>query len=176
MEFSLYGLMIAVFIFLIWFWNSLYVIKEWERGVVLRRVDAGDWRPEPSLPTLSDLEAVRAIDDTRVFAVGGNGTVIERQADGGWLLHPVFTTQDLTSIWASGPNDVWVGAWRGELWHYDGANWAQEQPPGIDPTMDIFSIWGWGTTDLFLVANADDQVHSYGAQFDGGFVFHYLRH
>ena len=23
-------------IFLIWFWNSLYVIKEWERGVVLR--------------------------------------------------------------------------------------------------------------------------------------------
>jgi regulator of protease activity HflC (stomatin/prohibitin superfamily) len=36
MDFSLYGLMIAVFIFLIWFWNSLYVIKEWERGVVLR--------------------------------------------------------------------------------------------------------------------------------------------
>jgi len=36
MDISLYGLMIAVFIFLIWFWNSLYVIKEWERGVVLR--------------------------------------------------------------------------------------------------------------------------------------------
>src|SRR5580692_4274183 len=36
MDFSLYGLMIAVFLFLIWFWNSLYVIKEWERGVVLR--------------------------------------------------------------------------------------------------------------------------------------------
>jgi regulator of protease activity HflC (stomatin/prohibitin superfamily) len=36
MDFSLYGLLIAVFIFLIWFWNSLYVIKEWERGVVLR--------------------------------------------------------------------------------------------------------------------------------------------
>src|ERR1700693_3028809 len=36
MDFSLYGLMIAVFIVLIWIWNSLYVIKEWERGVVLR--------------------------------------------------------------------------------------------------------------------------------------------
>src|ERR1700692_4191319 len=36
MDFSLYGLMIAVFLFLIWFWNSLYVIKEWERGVILR--------------------------------------------------------------------------------------------------------------------------------------------
>src|SRR3990170_314546 len=27
---------IPLLIFLIWFWNSLYVIKEWERGVVLR--------------------------------------------------------------------------------------------------------------------------------------------
>src|SRR2546421_5637412 len=30
------GMLVAIFIFLIWFWNSLYVIKEWERGVVLR--------------------------------------------------------------------------------------------------------------------------------------------
>ena len=36
MNISWYGLVIAVFIGLIWFWNSLYVIKEWERGVVLR--------------------------------------------------------------------------------------------------------------------------------------------
>ena len=36
MDVSLYGLLIAVFIVLLWFWNSIYVIKEWERGVVLR--------------------------------------------------------------------------------------------------------------------------------------------
>ena len=30
------GWLIAAIIALIWFWNSLYVIKEWERGVVLR--------------------------------------------------------------------------------------------------------------------------------------------
>ena len=30
------GLVVAFFLFLIWFWNSLYIIKEWERGVVLR--------------------------------------------------------------------------------------------------------------------------------------------
>ncbi len=30
------GLVIAFLIVLIWIWNSLYVIKEWERGVVLR--------------------------------------------------------------------------------------------------------------------------------------------
>jgi regulator of protease activity HflC (stomatin/prohibitin superfamily) len=36
MDFSFTGPLIALVIFLIWFWNSLYVIKEWERGVVLR--------------------------------------------------------------------------------------------------------------------------------------------
>src|SRR6185369_1622077 len=30
------GNLIALGIILIWIWNSLYVIKEWERGVVLR--------------------------------------------------------------------------------------------------------------------------------------------
>ncbi|MBV8514067.1 MAG: slipin family protein [Acidobacteria bacterium] len=34
-EFSIGTMVIIVFI-LIWFWNSLYIIKEWERGVVLR--------------------------------------------------------------------------------------------------------------------------------------------
>ena len=36
MEIGFTGILIALGIFLIWFWNSLYVIKEWERGVVLR--------------------------------------------------------------------------------------------------------------------------------------------
>jgi regulator of protease activity HflC (stomatin/prohibitin superfamily) len=30
------GWVIAFVIFVIWFWNSLYIIKEWERGAVLR--------------------------------------------------------------------------------------------------------------------------------------------
>jgi regulator of protease activity HflC (stomatin/prohibitin superfamily) len=34
-EFSIGTMVIIVFV-LIWFWNSLYIIKEWERGVVLR--------------------------------------------------------------------------------------------------------------------------------------------
>src|SRR3984893_5819431 len=36
MDFSFPGPPIVLVIFLVWFWNSLYVIKEWERGVVLR--------------------------------------------------------------------------------------------------------------------------------------------
>ena len=44
MDFSYTGPLIAVVIFLIWIWNSLYIIKEWERGVVLR---LGRMIPDP---------------------------------------------------------------------------------------------------------------------------------
>jgi len=36
MEIGFVGIAVIVGIGLIWFWNSLYIIKEWERGVVLR--------------------------------------------------------------------------------------------------------------------------------------------
>src|SRR5213075_3375941 len=36
MEIGFVGIAVIVGIVLIWFWNSIYVIKEWERGVVLR--------------------------------------------------------------------------------------------------------------------------------------------
>src|SRR5580692_10947366 len=44
MDFGFTGLLVALVIGLIWIWNSLYVIKEWERGVVLR---LGRMIPEP---------------------------------------------------------------------------------------------------------------------------------
>ena len=36
MDVGFTGLLIAALVVLVWIWNSLYVIKEWERGVVLR--------------------------------------------------------------------------------------------------------------------------------------------
>src|SRR5215475_15066650 len=35
-EFFGLGTLIVVGFFLLWIWNSIYIIKEWERGVVLR--------------------------------------------------------------------------------------------------------------------------------------------
>src|ERR1700757_2207022 len=35
-EFFGLGTLIVIALFLLWIWNSLYIIKEWERGVVLR--------------------------------------------------------------------------------------------------------------------------------------------
>jgi regulator of protease activity HflC (stomatin/prohibitin superfamily) len=36
MDFGMYVVLVAILIFLIWFFNSVFVIKEWERGFVLR--------------------------------------------------------------------------------------------------------------------------------------------
>src|SRR5947208_16816107 len=36
MEIGFVGIAVIVGIVLIWFWSSIYIIKEWERGVVLR--------------------------------------------------------------------------------------------------------------------------------------------
>ena len=36
MEIGFIAILIIVLIVLIWFWNSIYIIKEWERGAVLR--------------------------------------------------------------------------------------------------------------------------------------------
>ena len=36
MEIGVVGFALIVGLALIWFWNSIYIIKEWERGVVLR--------------------------------------------------------------------------------------------------------------------------------------------
>jgi regulator of protease activity HflC (stomatin/prohibitin superfamily) len=44
MDFNFTAPLIAIVIILIWIWNSIYVIKEWERGVVLR---LGRMIPEP---------------------------------------------------------------------------------------------------------------------------------
>src|ERR1700674_2783495 len=44
MDFNFTAPLIAIVIILIWIWNSLFVIKEWERGVVLR---LGRMIPEP---------------------------------------------------------------------------------------------------------------------------------
>jgi regulator of protease activity HflC (stomatin/prohibitin superfamily) len=49
LDFGAVAMGIAVLIFLIWFFNSVYVIKEWERGVVLR---LGRMLPEAKGPGL----------------------------------------------------------------------------------------------------------------------------
>lgn len=143
-------------------------------AIVWRRLDAGVWAQEP-VPETSSLEKVSVASAASVWAVGGSGLVLERQADAGWIQHAFPSSNDLEAVWASSASDVWVGGWAGELWHWDGKSWSAVSPPGLTADFDIFDISGAGTTDLFLAATYDTHIGSYGDQFDGGHVFHYRR-
>jgi hypothetical protein len=69
------------------------------------------------------------------------------------------TTVRLSSIWGSGPSDVYaVGA--GIILHYDGMAWS---PRWSDPTRLCLSVWGTSSSDVW-VATDGPTVHFDGSK------------
>lgn len=143
------------------------------QGIALKRADGGRWEPE-LLPVLDSLRSVYALDATRAWAVGDNGAVVERGSNDRWMRHGRFTNRNLTGVWASSSNDVWVTGWAGELWHYDGAVWALTPVGPFGADFDFFSIRGFGN-ELIIAANHDSHQGTAGNQFDGGVVIRVRR-
>lgn len=143
------------------------------RGLVLRREDAGVWVHE-TLPSPRPMNGLFALDAQRVFAVGKEGTVVERETEGSWRLHEQFTLDELLSVWASSSTDVLVGSRQGRLWHFNGVEWKEVVTEGIQPSMRVFDILAFGNTDV--IVGATDYVPTDGGyDFNGGFVFRYRR-
>jgi hypothetical protein len=61
----------------------------------------------------------------------------------------------MTSIWGTGPNDVWVGGElspngdTGLVWRFDGSSWIDMAFPGPS----VRTIWGSGPDDVWVVAS-----------------------
>jgi len=58
-----------------------------------------------------------------------------------WQVMPIGTTDYLWSIWASGPNDIYVMSTKDTMFHYDGEKWAPFPAP---PTGLVSPMWGTG--------------------------------
>jgi len=54
-----------------------------------------------------------------VFAVGAKGTLLEWVGDR-FQAHEPFTDHDLSRVWVTAANDVWIIDFAGEVFHYDG--------------------------------------------------------
>lgn len=65
----------------------------------------------------------------------------------------------LTSVWGSGPNDVWAAGSGGTIVHWDGTSWT-ETPSGIPETLN--AIWGTGPNDIYAVSTRSRIIHSTG--------------
>src|SRR5262249_51057535 len=58
-----------------------------------------------------------------------------------------------SSIWGTGPRDVWLGTQAGELFHYDGTSWQQDFSAYSLFSYSIDSIWGSGDKDIWFGGN-----------------------
>lgn len=94
-------------------------------GIILH-FDGTDWQREAS-PTQVNLRAVTCAADNTVYAAGGEGTVLKRDATGQWTnldcplssgFHAVLVMDDGTLLLAGGRYFVDQGGFRGELVRY----------------------------------------------------------
>ncbi len=119
---------------------------------------SGQWCTETA-PIASTvlLQAVWAIDNNDVWAVGQGGTILRRRCNQ-WSVVDGGTTQNLHSVWASA-TDVWVVGDAGTILRYDGTTWTSIT--GVS-TAQLNSIRGASSSDLWVVDSSGDAL-----RFDG---------
>ena len=108
----------------------------------------GQWCVETPASMTSGplLHAVWAIDANTVFAVGDNGTILQRIDGNDWTPMPSGTTSNLRAVWGSSATDVWAGGGPGTILHFDGTSWStvSAQISSVD------SIWGANANSVWI--------------------------
>ncbi len=76
---------------------------------------------------------------------------------------PVSTPHDvrlgLSSIWGSGPNDVWAVGAGGSVLHWDGSAWTSAS---VGTTQSLYAVWGSGPSDVWAVSSPNAIFHTTG--------------
>lgn len=147
-------------------WNSVFVLAPndiWIGGDLgdIRRY-TGSWGSSQSIDAGADeVRSIHMFSATDGFACGEN-TVgagrVWRLQSGHWsvVLSP---TNVCNTIWASGPNDVWVGTTNGELWHWNGSTWTNEGV-FVSGSDSINGISGLDASTIWICTD-NRKIHSF---------------
>ena len=103
------------------------------------------------LPTNDRFVQVLGVDYDDTWLVGASGTIV-RYARGRWSTIP-SPTGALSSIWASGHNDVWVGGPAGPF-HWDGDTWSQSGVGTAPGNRAVRALWGCAPNDVWAAGGA----------------------
>jgi hypothetical protein len=106
--------------------------------------NGSEWRNHPT-PLPYPAQRLWA-DENDLVAVGTAGTLLRFKGDH-WELEDVGALENLTAIWGSAADDLWVGTGSGKLLHYDGASWRQRgeiRGQTCDSRQPVLGIWGTG--------------------------------
>ena len=114
-------------------------------GIALRV--EGDAFTVESTGTISHLRAVHTSDSIGTWAVGDQGTVLQRSAEGSWSKENPPTSANLNAIQVLG-DGVWVGGDNGVILHYAEGTWTKENE---SPAEFIYGLWGDDAGQLLAV-------------------------
>ena len=104
-------------------------------------------------------------EDGRDAAVDAEVDACEASEDGcaepEWV--PVATGHSsglgLSSVWGSGPNDVWAVGAHGTVTHWDGKQWTTAK---VDTDWSLHTVWGSGPNDVWTMSAPNQIFHTTG--------------
>ena len=109
--------------------------------------------------------AVFATSEEHVL-VGGQGGLYHRGADGFEAVEGSPYTQ-VQAIWAASPTSVFMVAWSGQIYRYDGNTYEPQltQPDEFTPIGYMNDVWGSGPSDVYAAGR--DLDHPIILRWDG---------
>ena len=88
-----------------------------------------------------------AADD--VWLVSKGGDIWHSRGDGTWQDRSDERSWQLTGVWGSGPDDVYVSVLANFVYHWNGTAWGK-QTDGIPIGLTYRTIWGSGPNDIIV--------------------------
>jgi hypothetical protein len=121
-----------------------------DSGLIRRRSSPGVWVVE-DLTTPATLHAVWGSSEDNVWVAGASRTVYHRTPSLGWRVIPPgsLSAADLVGVWATAPNDVWVVQANGQLYRYNGVDWA----PSLIQSTPLRAIAGRSANEVWTVGS-----------------------
>jgi hypothetical protein len=98
-----------------------------------------------------------------VWAVGDNGTILQRRAGAPWRSVPSGTTQSLRGIWGSGAADIWAVGGQGTILRWSGLAWT---PVQTGSTAGLRGVWGSGPYQVWAVGEQGVILHWNGQRWE----------
>jgi len=140
--------------------------------------DGKSWQPVKlhileggPLPNIGRLSAIYGFSANHIFVVGSrifynptpppnflDSSLMIRYDGIRWTEIKVTEGRELTSVWGSEPNDIWIGGLDGVLYHYDGATVRKDSIPFVipkqEPPWGIYSITGSSRDNVYALLYA----------------------
>jgi hypothetical protein len=126
-------------------------------GSTILNFDGLSWAS--ALDPKGSLGGVSGSSKDDVWAVGSDGFIFRRQANGTWGIAD-HVDLPLTAVWAATETDAWAVGANGVAYRFDGSAWVH-RPTGVSDA--LHDVWGSSATSVWIVGEFGRILHSDGS-------------